>query len=111
MASRKTYFKEWRVHSHLTQGQVVDRLAIHDDELLPKTTASLSRIENGKQVYTQRILEALADIYGVEEPGWLLDRHPKKDGKVYDLMSRLNDKQRDQAIAILETFLRDGTTG
>lgn len=111
MVSRKTYFKEWRKSSGLTQDQVVDRLAIHEDELLPRTTASLSRIENGKQIYTQRILEALADVYGVEEPGWLLDRHPKKDGKVFDLMARLNDKQRDQAIAILETFLKDGSHG
>ena len=111
MVRKKTYLKEWRKHSHLTQDQVIDRLTIHDDELLPRTAASLSRIENGKQIYTQRILEALADIYQVDEPGWLLDRNPKMDGRVIDLMSRLSDKQRDHAMEILETVFKNGTEG
>lgn len=46
MEKRRIYFKEWRKHRELTQKQVVDRLSMHDDELLPKTEASLSRLEN-----------------------------------------------------------------
>lgn len=53
------YFKEWRKHRGYTQDQVVDRLAELDDPNLPATGASLSRLENGKQPYSQRIVEAL----------------------------------------------------
>ena len=59
------YLKQWRSHLGLTQKQVVDRLAEFDDDALPGTEASLSRIENGNQVWGQRIMEALAHIYGV----------------------------------------------
>lgn len=111
MPNRRTYFKEWRKHRGYTQAQVLDRLAVFEDDKIPRTAASLSRIENGEQIYTQRILEALADVYQVDEPGWLLDRNPKAEGQVLDLMSRLNASQRVQAIAILETFLKNGTDG
>lgn len=109
MAQVRTYFREWREYRGLTQEQVVDRLAVFEDPKIPKTKATLSRVETGKQIYTQRILEALADVYQVDEPGWLLDRNPNADGQVLDLMARLNDRQRDQAMRILETFLKDGT--
>ena len=60
------YLKQWRTHKGLTQKEVVDRLSMFDDELLPTTEASLSRVENGKQIWTQRIIEALAHVYGIE---------------------------------------------
>lgn len=108
MSERRTYLKEWRKFRGYTQTQVLDRLAVFEDERIPRTAASLSRIENGEQIYTQRILEALAAVYAVDEPGWLLDRNPNAEGKVLDLVSRLNERQQVQAIAILETFLKAG---
>lgn len=100
------YLKEWRKHRHLTQEQVVDRLAAFDDPLLPQTAASLSRLENGKQPYGQRILEALAGIYQCE-PDHLIGRNPEKEGEVIDLWGRLSESQRRQARAVIEALQRD----
>lgn len=101
-----SYLKEWRKHRHLTQDQVVDRLAAFDDPLLPTTAASLSRIENGKQIYTQRTLEALADIYNCE-PHELLGRNPFKEGQVIDLLARLSDSQARQVRVMIEALVLD----
>lgn len=100
------YLKEWRKHRHLTQEQVVERLAAFDDLLLPSTAASLSRLENGKQPYGQRILEALADIYECDADH-LIGRDPSKEGEVIDLWSRLTDSQRRQARAVIEALQKE----
>lgn len=101
-----SYLKEWRKHRHLTQDQVVDRLAALDDPMLPATAASLSRVENGKQIYTQRLLEALADIY-VCEPHELLGHNPFKEGQVIDLLARLSDSQARQVRVMIEALVAD----
>jgi transcriptional regulator with XRE-family HTH domain len=106
---RRTYLKEWRKHRALTQAQVVARLEIMDDDQLPATEASLSRYENGKQPYNQRILEALADIYDTE-PGHLITRDPTKEGEVVDFVSRLSEQEQRQVLAIARA-IRDGTGG
>jgi transcriptional regulator with XRE-family HTH domain len=100
------YFKEWRKYRHLTQDQVVDRLASLDDPLIPQTTASLSRLENGKQLYTQRIVEALAEVYQCE-PDHLIGRNPEMAGEVIDLWGRLSEQQRRQAMAVIDALQRD----
>lgn len=100
------YLKEWRKHRQYTQDQVVDRLAAHDDPLLPSTAASLSRLENGKQPYGQRILEALADIYDCE-PHQLVGHNPFKEGKVIDLLAHMNESQLRQARLVLEALSKD----
>jgi transcriptional regulator with XRE-family HTH domain len=110
MAGR-TYLREWRKHRALTQEQVIDRLVALDDPLLPVTGASLSRLENGKQPYSERVLEALADIYQCE-PWELLGRNPAKEGEVFSLFDRvyrdLNTRQRAQALAIIEALKAAG---
>lgn len=105
MVQRLTYLKQWRRHLHLTQAQVADRLSHFDDSKLPTAAASLSRIETGRQPYSQRILEALAEIYGVA-PADLLGRDPTKDGKIYDLVARMNPVQRAQAELVLEALTK-----
>jgi len=97
------YLKQWRKHRELTQDQVVDRLEMFDDPLLPGTAASLSRLENGKQPYGERILEALAEIYQCE-PDHLIGRDPTKAGEVIDLWGRLTAQQRRQAMAVIEAL-------
>lgn len=103
MADRRIYLREWRLKKHLTQAQVVASLQSFDDPQLPTTEASLSRIETGKQPYSQRILEALADIYG-REPWELIGRHPDKEGDVVDMLGRLNENQMRQAQAVIEAL-------
>lgn len=108
MKNRRSYFREWRKYRHLTQAQVVDRLAVHDDDKLPRTAASLSRIETGDQIYTQRILEALADIYDCE--AWeLLGRDPAKENRVIDMVARLDENRQKQIEAFIIAL--DGTNG
>jgi len=103
VVTKRIYLREWRQHKGMTQAQVVASLQSFDDPNLPVTEASLSRIETGKQPYSQRVLEALAEIYG-REPWELIGRHPDKDGEVIDLLDRLNDQQRRQAKAVIEAL-------
>jgi transcriptional regulator with XRE-family HTH domain len=103
----KHYLREWRKKRGLTQEQVVGRLAGLDDPLLPTTAASLSRLENGKQPYSERILEALADIYDTRA-GHLLDRNPLKEGEVVDFMAHLNESQQRQVLALIEAMRQNG---
>lgn len=103
MTGRRTYLAEWRKYRGLTQAQVVDRLSQFDDPNLPKTTASLSRIENGRQPYGQPIIEALSDIYTVA-PGELLDHHPEREGRILDILHRLPASQQAQAARVLEAM-------
>lgn len=101
MARREGYLREWRMHRHLTQAQVVDRLEIHDDPNLPKTEASLSRIENGAQNYSIDLLFALADIYSCEV--WELHgRKPGTENELVDLVARLPAARQDSARAMIE---------
>lgn len=109
MADKRHYLKEWRKHRGFTQDQVLERLAEIDDPLLPGTGASLSRVENGKQPYSERLLGALADIYRCE-PWELIGRNPEKEGRVIDFWARkLNDQQQKQALAILEAMVKTGS--
>jgi len=107
----RNYLREWRQKVGLTQKQVCDRLSAFDDPQLPTTEATLSRIETGKGQYSERVIEALADIYSCE-PWELLGRDPFKEGKVYDLIARMNEKQMRQAEAVLQALIdSDGTNG
>ncbi len=105
MATRH-YLKEWRRFRDLTQEQVVNRLVSLDDPHLPATSASLSRLENGKQPYSERVLEALAHIYD-SEPEHLIGRNPAKEGDVIDFVARLNEKQRGQLMAFMVAITAD----
>ena len=106
MAGR-TYLREWRKHRKLTQDQVIDRLTALDDQQLPQTGASLSRLENGKQPYGERILEALALIYECQ-PWELIGRHPDKAGEVISMFDTLNERQKAQAVAVIEALKAAG---
>lgn len=102
MDKKTQYLKEWRTFRKLTQAQVVDRLAVIEGDV-PKTEASLSRLENSKQPYSEGVLIALASIYDTE-PGYLIQRNPNKEGEIIDLISRLDSRRQSQASAILQAL-------
>lgn len=112
-AYTKSYLREYRDAAGLTLDQVVARLeglGSKEPEAvgrLPKTGASLSRLENGHQPYSQPILEALAEVYGVE-PGDLISKKPGVNADVIDLTGRLNDAQREQLLAFARGMLATG---
>lgn len=99
---RRTFLREWREHRGKTQAQVVAQLEFIGGDL-PTTTASLSRLENGKQPYSQPIIEALAEIYDVD-PEYLIARDPTKDGEVVDFVGRLDERQQQQVLALAKAM-------
>lgn len=111
------YIAAWRRARELSQKELVARLVElgggnHPDYpalKVPKTEASLSRIENGEQNFGIATLHALADALQVDEPGWLLDRDPTKEGAVLDFVGRLTAKQQEQARAVLEAMFASAT--
>lgn len=118
MARKHTnYIKEWRRRAELTQKKLASLLAekVGDEQpedptlRVPTTEASLSRIENGKQNFSVAALEALADVFSdildeKVEPGWLLSRNPFKAGEVVSFFDRLDEKQSERAVAVLEAM-------
>lgn len=104
-AFNRQYFREWRQHRSMTQAEVVARLEYIGGDL-PTTGASLSRLENGKQPYSQPVLEALAEIYQTE-PAALLERNPLKEGEVVDFWAALDERQRKQVMAIAKAVVAE----
>lgn len=95
-----TFIRQWRLHRQMSQEQLADATDI--------TAASLSRIENGKQPYTQRTLELFAVALGCE-PADLLAKDPgaRVEADIVEIWDHISIDKRDQARRILETFTDD----
>jgi transcriptional regulator with XRE-family HTH domain len=91
---RVTYIRDWREFRGLTLREVENRMEKAPGEPLI-TGVSIGRIERGLQPYTQPILEALAVALDCEVSD-LLERNPKKEGEVIDLMRILRSLDRAQ---------------
>lgn len=103
----RNHLKAWRKHRSLTQEQVIDRLIALGDAQLPQTSASLSRLETGKQPYGERILEALAEIYQCK-PWELIGRNPDKtDDELHCLATAIPPPQNDLAIGTEISAIRN----
>lgn len=103
----KTYIREWREYRGLSLRRLADRLELNGpDETI--SHASIGRIENGQQPYSQPILEAIATALNVSVTD-LLSVDPTKEGEVIDLMRLLTDKNRAMAIRMLKALT--GTDG
>ena len=74
--------------------------SLHDVQI---TKTSLSRIETGKQPYSQRILEALAKVLATD-PASLLMRDPDAPGAIWDIWDRIETPKREDALRILEAL-------
>lgn len=105
---RPTYIQQWRKKNGLSLRRLAGRLESSPGGDLLISHTSIGRIEKGKQPYSQPILEAIAAALDV--PAWmLLEVNPEKDGDVIDITLRLGKapaKVREQAISILEAFLK-----
>lgn len=99
MGYRRTFIREWRKHRELTLERLADRIDL--------TTGSLSRIERGLQPYSQGVLEALATALNCE-PADLLGKNPAAaDHELWDVIARLNEQKRRQALKIIRAALID----
>lgn len=101
---KKTYIREWRKKRHLSLRKLAARLEAEPGvELI--SFVSLSRIETGEQPYSQPVIEAIADALGVTV-SMLLEHNREKEGAVVDLVRRMDDATRNEAIAFLEILAK-----
>ena len=104
MDRKATYIRAWRKERGYTLDDMVGRL---DTIGVATTGATLSRIETGKQPYSQDLLEAIAGALDVSV-AQLLEHNPAiKPSPVSDLMQHLDAKQREQAEAVLRAMFPD----
>jgi transcriptional regulator with XRE-family HTH domain len=99
-ARRRTFFKEWRVFRGLSQDQLAERLET--------SVASISRIENGTQPYTQDTLEALAEAL-MTDPASLLMRDPTDPDAIWSIWDNAKKADRQKIVEIAKTITKTGT--
>jgi transcriptional regulator with XRE-family HTH domain len=104
MARKPTYIRAWREEKGFTLDQMVGRLA----ELgVDTTAASLSRIERGKQPYSQDIIEAIAEALSVTM-SHLTERNPKlPPAKIISILDHLNIQEVQRAEDVLRAMFGD----
>lgn len=92
-----TFIRAWRNYRNLTQEQLAERV--------DATSATISRLENGKQPYSQELLEAIADSLRCEVAD-LITRPPHKPkDELLTLLDTLDDERRAQAARILRALI------
>lgn len=97
---RRTFFKEWRIHRGLSQEQLADRL--------DTSVASISRIENGTQPYTQDVLEALAEAL-MTDPASLLMRNPDDPEAIWSIWDQAKKGERQLIEELARSVVKTGT--
>src|SRR5689334_14704681 len=97
---RRTFFKEWRIHRGLTQERVAERL--------DTSVASVSRVESGRQPYTQDYLEALASALQTD-PASLLMRDPTDPEAMWSIWENAKQGQRKKIVAMARSIVKTGT--
>lgn len=91
------FIKAWRDYRSLTQEQLAERV--------DTTTATISRLENGKQPYSQELLEALAGALRCTVAD-LIARPPEKPkDDLLALLDGLDDERRTQAARVIRALL------
>lgn len=98
---KPTFFREWRKFRKLTQIEAADLLEVDQ--------STISRLERREIPYDQDILERMALVYGCHEPYDLLSINPLKPDKprlVYDALKNAPEPVQEQALAILNAFLK-----
>ena len=96
------YIREWRQAKGLSLEFVAHNV--------PMDKGNLSKVERGHLPYSQEMLERLAEILGTEA-GNLVSRDPTKEGKVLDLVQRLNERDREKVVAYIEGLQASGGGG
>jgi transcriptional regulator with XRE-family HTH domain len=94
---RRHFIREWRLYRGMTQ----ETLA----EMVGTSEASISRVEAGRQNYTQPMVERIADALKTD-PGTLLGRNPSVDDPIWAIVSEANPLQRKQIVELARALLR-----
>lgn len=97
------YIKEWRKKRGLSLRRLEARLEVEPGGEPALSYVSLSRIEKGEQPFDEQSLQAIADALDVTR-SMLLEINPEVEGEVIDLVRRMDEKTRKQAIVILSAM-------
>jgi transcriptional regulator with XRE-family HTH domain len=106
---RPTYIRQWREYRGLSLVQLAERVAEFTGKSM--THPTLSRIENGRIGYTQRILEAIAHSL-LCEPADLIMRNPLDKSapwSIMDQMKKADPETRARIAAVVEALSKTGT--
>ena len=99
---RATFFKQWRKHRQLTQERLADRL--------DTSIASVSRIESGRQPYTQDYLEALAVALQTDAAS-LLMRDPSEPENIWSIWDNAKQGERKKIVEMARSIVKRKKTG
>jgi transcriptional regulator with XRE-family HTH domain len=97
---RRHFIKQWRKAKNLTQEELAERIGV--------TPGAISQLELGRVNYTQNMLEAIAEEFGVR-PGDLLNVDPTREGAMWSIWESLDVPARNQVVEIAKTFQKTGT--
>lgn len=97
---RRTFIRQWRKLRGLTLEQLADRVGT--------THASLSRIEGGKQPYSQPLLEAIAEALQTDVAS-LLIRDPSDPEAIWSVWDQAKPAERRQIVEIAKTLIKTGS--
>ena len=97
---RPTFFKQWRIHRHLSQERLAERL--------DTSVASVSRIETGRQPYTQDYLEALASALQTD-PASLLMRDPSDPEAIWSIWDNAKQGEKKKILDMARSIVKTGT--
>lgn len=94
---RRTMIREWRKFRGLTQEQLASAVGV--------SAANLSRIETGKQGYTQAVLEAIATTLRCEPADLLTARDPgEPESAILLALRNLPPEQRNRALRVVQAL-------
>lgn len=94
---RPTFIRQWREARERTLEDLASKIGI--------THASLSRIERGRQPYSQAILEAVANELRTDVSS-LLTRDPTDPEAIWPLWDRARPDERKMLVDIAKTIIK-----
>lgn len=97
------YLRQWREYRGLSLRALASRLEVSPGGPLIADYAALSRIETGETRFNEDVLNAVAEALDVDRTD-LLSKDPNKDGQVIDLLRRLDDRDRQRIIEMMEVM-------
>lgn len=99
---RRTFIRQWREHRGLTLEALADRVG---EKIGGMTHASLSRIERGRQPYSQLVLEAIAEALNVGVAD-LLIRNPGDPDAIWSIWDHAKPGEREAIVDMAEAYLQ-----
>jgi transcriptional regulator with XRE-family HTH domain len=97
---RRTFIKAWREYRQLSQEALAERVDM--------SAAQLSRLETGRQGYTQDVLEALAEALSTDIAS-LLMRNPGDPDAIWSIWDQAKPGEKRMIVDLAKTVVKTGT--